>query len=438
MTHDSLSSSSFAKRLFVDGFIVFTPCSVLLICHKPPDLSYTLTHRCPKAIMPSGRKSTKPAKSAKFAKSPVVATTSRPARVAKAKAKTTIRTAIVPKPRVPRGPATARMGIIESASGSESSDVNESSNNQGAHMEDIRRMIQSSITEALAAQDRKENDGNFTTALSMVPAAGFPAGIGTVPLSSSLTSPPAMPQHVLSRWPWVQEDTIKTIALGNFEIDNLPKLHRSDELRNAYLKRSMKGIYQPLDGGPAEIIVGTSKLHSSFRDPITFFLAWQIYVSIRAEFKPEMGTRLAYWTERVQYFVQLNYPWPAILEYIIAYYQTYQDRMDPVAWFKPDSTLLNYHLTLVQQKPTAQLTSMPVAPTSGTPTRNTRTGLRPKPTAHRLELLATEICMTYNRTSGCSWKDADGGKCPRRHVCGICVSSQHTAVTCPTKGKSQK
>ena len=83
----------------------------------------------------------------------------------------------------------------------------------------------------------------------------------------------------------------------HFDIENLPKLHRSDELRNGYLKRSMKGIYQPLDGGPAEIVVGTSKLHFSFRDPTTFFLAWQIYVSIRAEFKPEMGTRLAYWTE---------------------------------------------------------------------------------------------------------------------------------------------
>src|SRR5438046_769845 len=43
--------------------------------------------------------------------------------------------------------------------------------------------------------------------------------------------------------------------------------------------------------------------------------AWQIYISIRAEFKPVMGTRLAYWTERLQYFVQLNYPWPAILDY---------------------------------------------------------------------------------------------------------------------------
>jgi len=268
-------------------------------------------------------------------------------------------------------------------------------------------MIQGSITEALAIQDGKETGGNFATGLLTAPVdGGCPAGTGIVPPpSSSLISPPAMPQHVLSRWHWVSEDTIKSISLANFDIENLPKLHRSDELRNGYLKRSMKGIYQPLDGGPAEIVVGTSKLHSSFRDPTTFFLAWQIYVSIRAEFKPMMGTRLAYWTERLQYFVQLNYPWPAILEYIIAYYQTYQDRTDPDAWFKPDSTLINYHLTLVQQKPTAQPTPPPASATS---TRNTRTGLRPKPTAQNLEAMACEICMTYNRTSGCTWKDKEG------------------------------
>jgi hypothetical protein len=151
-------------------------------------------------------------------------------------------------------------------------------------------------------------------------AGGCSAGTGIVPPPSSSLTPPAMPRHVLSRWHWVSEDTIKSISLGNFDIENLPKLHRPDALRNAYLKRSMKGIYQPLDGGSAEIVVGTSKLHSSFTDSTMFFLAWQIYVSIRAEFKPEMGTRLAYWTEGLQYFIQLNYPWPAILEYIIDYY----------------------------------------------------------------------------------------------------------------------
>jgi hypothetical protein len=336
--------------------------------------------------MPYGRKSAKPAKPEKPA---ALASASRPARVAKGKGRTTVRTAVVPKTRAPPVSATVHTGpghnlpsvsrprSTELASGGESSDVDESSNNRGTLMEDIQEMIQGSIAEALAIQDEKETGDNFATGLPTAPVArGRPAGTGIVPPSfSSLTSPPAMPQHVLSRWHWVSEDTIKSISLGNFDIENLPKLHRSDALRNAYLKRSMKGIYQPLDGGPAEIVVGTSKLHSSFRDPTTFFLAWQIYVSIRAEFKPEMGTRLAYWTEGLHYLVQLNYPWRDILEYIIAYYQTYQDRIDPIAWFKPDSTLINYHLTLVQQRPTAQPAPAPAAPANVTPTRNTRIGL---------------------------------------------------------------
>ena len=396
--------------------------------------------------MPPIQKSVKPVKPKKPA---VLATTPRLNRVAKGKAIATIRVATVPKPKTPRVPATSRAPpghtlpsishqASESPPGGESSEPDESSDDRGILMEDIQKMIQGSITEALAARDGKEKElGNFATSLPTAPVArGYFAGTGTVPPPSpSFTSPPALPQNVLSRWHWVSEDIIKNIEIGKFDIENLPKLHRSDELRNAYLKRSMKGIYQPLDGGPAEIVVGTSKLHSSFREPTTFFLAWQIYISIRAEFKPAMGSRLAYWTERLHYLIQLNYPWPDILEYIIAYFQTYQDRTDPVAWFKPDSTLISYHLTLVQQKPTAQPAPVPAAPAGATPPRNTRASLRPNPTARKLEAMAIEICMTYNRDSGCTWKD---GKCPRRHVCGLCISSQHSAVTCPMKGKSQK
>lgn len=295
-------------------------------------------------------------------------------------------------------------------------------------MEDIQKTIQASIAEALAGL----GTGDIAASRD-----------GTDPLISSatLTSRLDMPQHVLSRWPWVPEDTIKSIAIGNFEIDNLPKLHRSDDLRNAYLKRSMKGIYQPLDGGPPEIIVGTSKLHASFSSPTTFFLAWHIYVSIRAEFKPEMGTRLAYWTERLQYFVQLSYPWYALLEYIIAYYQKYQNRTDPEAWFEPDSTLIHYHISLVQQKSgTAQLA--PPVP-GGTASSSTRTpqSLRARPTGQKLEMMANDICMMFNQPAGCRWKDREGGSCPRRHICIRCTSPHHSATACPVhpdKAKPQK
>jgi hypothetical protein len=170
-------------------------------------------------------------------------------------------------------------------------------------MQDIQRTIENSIAVAFATCDRQ----------------GHVADTGTI--SPFFTSSSAMPQHVLSRWPWVPEDIVKSIANGNFDIDSLPKLHRSKDLRDVYLKRSMKGggIYQPVDGSAIEIVTGTSKLQSSFRDSTTFFLAWQVYTSIRTEFKLEMGTRLAHWTERLLYFVHLNYLWSSILSYIIAY-----------------------------------------------------------------------------------------------------------------------
>jgi hypothetical protein len=98
-------------------------------------------------------------------------------------------------------------------------------------MGDIQRMIHGSIAEAFAVRDgRAEENRTLYT--------------GPVhPLSSAIFTPTlATPQHVLSRWPRVPEGTIKSIALGAFDIDNMPKLHRSDELRNAYLKRSLKGI----------------------------------------------------------------------------------------------------------------------------------------------------------------------------------------------------
>jgi hypothetical protein len=267
-------------------------------------------------------KSTK-TKSAKSIATPGTTRAAKAANVGKEKA--TIRK---PKP-VPRVGASTRRTVLTpspvpetlSRPVSESPLGGELLDDHATFMDEIERTVQ----EVLAAREDK------ALSTAALPNQPFTAGFtGDIP--PTLVGPP-FAQHVLSRWPWVTEDIVKNIALGKFEIDTLPKLHRSDELRNSYLKRSMKGIYQPLDGGPPEIVVRTSKLQSSFREPTTFFLAWLIYISIRAELKPEMGSRLASWTERLYYFVKLNYPWPSILEYIIAYFQVYQNRTDTDAWF---------------------------------------------------------------------------------------------------------
>ena len=196
--------------------------------------------------MPYPKKSSK---SAKPTKPTVLATAPRPSRIVKGKARMMIRTATVSRPRVPRVPANPRRNLPmvsrpdvnqteESASGGKSSDIEDSLNDRGTLMEDIQRMIQGSLSKALAVRDGKDNDKNLATNLPTTPiAAGHLAGAGTIPLPPpSLASPLAISQHVLSHWHWVSEDMIKSIATGHFEIDNLPKLHRSDELRNAYLK----------------------------------------------------------------------------------------------------------------------------------------------------------------------------------------------------------
>ena len=375
------------------------------------------------------------------AKPAVSAATPRATRTSKEKARVTIKNATVPKFKVPRpsdrvpaAPERIRSPISHPVvtpieSGESSSDNESPPNDRDDLMDGIERMVRDTMSEVFANRDEKEKEKNFaTTETARVPGRYSDEGIDPFSLPSFVSPPVAAPHNILSHYPWVGQDTVDLIALGKFDIENLPKLHRTDELRNSYLKRSLKGIYQPLEGGAAEIIIGTTKLQSSFKDPTTFFLAWHIYVSIRVSFKPALAAGLANWTERVLYFVQLNYPWASILEYIIAYYQKYQNSSDPDAWFEPNPTLIAYHITLSQQK----VSTAPAPP----PHYGSHNGSKPKFNSQRSESIADEICLMYNRLSGCVWKDKKGGKCPRRHVCVVCTSPQHTALACP--GKSTK
>ena len=273
-------------------------------------------------------------------------------------------------------------------------------------------------TAAVRAPDAVDALGGGT-GFGAIQTGTFPTPTGIPGLSSG-----ALPQHILLRWPWVDTETITLIQLGKFDIEALPKLHQTDELRNAHVKRSVKGILQPLDGGPSEILIGTTKLQSSFKDPTTFFLAWQIYVSIRMTFHPNRASGLAFWTERLQFYIYLNYPWTGILEYIIAFYKLNQDA-SPDSWFEPNPTLISYYLTLHQQKPG---TVTPQAATGGLKTGG---GSKSKSANSRAKS-SNEMCVMFNRVVGCSWPQSHGGqKCPHRHTCNVCTSDQHNAVSCP-------
>jgi hypothetical protein len=157
-----------------------------------------------------------------------------------------------------------------------------------------------------------------------------------------------------------------------------------------------------------------------------------------------MGTRLTYWTELIQYFVDLGYPWYVVLKYIIAYYQKYQNRTDePAAWFEPDSTLLHYHIALVRQKSAPPLAPPQSASGSAAPSSNRppQTSLRARPTGQRLETMSSEICLMFNQSGDCRWRDKDGGSCPRKHICSSCTTPDHIATSCSApagKARSQK
>src|SRR5271170_2627700 len=225
-------------------------------------------------------------------KSDATAVGSRSARTSKDKARLTIKSAVGTKRKAasttvpnPQARTTAVNGLTEPPPPPPPSSSGESPSNTGnppdqqIFMDGIERMVRNTMTGVFAEQKEIERAKDFAT--TTAPVSGLPAIVGIDPPSLPILPPIAAPLHILSRWSWVSQDTIDSIGNGTFDIDGLPKLHRTDELRNAYLKRSKQGFYHPLDGGPAEVVVGTTKLQSSFKDPTTFFLAWNIYMSIR-------------------------------------------------------------------------------------------------------------------------------------------------------------
>ena len=74
-------------------------------------------------------------------------------------------------------------------------------------MEEMDRRTRKIIEEVLAAREEGEKAEKTTV-----------RGRGTMEATST-------PLNVLSRWPWVEKETVEFIANGQFNIDGLPKLH---------------------------------------------------------------------------------------------------------------------------------------------------------------------------------------------------------------------
>lgn len=129
--------------------------------------------------------------------------------------------------------------------------------------------------------------------------------------------------NVLSRWPWVDKATVELIANGEFDINNLLKLHREEDPRNRHTRKVTESVHFPTDGSKPELMVpGRTKMQSAFKDLSTFLSAWLFYVSIRVSYMPERGFGLAHWTERLLYYAQCGFQWSVILNYAVAYFQS--------------------------------------------------------------------------------------------------------------------
>jgi len=258
--------------------------------------------------------------------------------------------------------------------------------------------------------------------IAQVPS-GRPGPVTEPVINNSGTNPPSAPHDILSRWPWVDRSLIEKIANGEFDIYDLPKLHRDEYLRNRHIAKSVDSVVHPLSGGRPHIVHAKTKLQSSLRDFETLLSAWMVYISIRTSYNPERGPGLALWTERVAFQVSLLYEFTTIVNYFVAYFQKHQNS-SPEAWFSPDSDLHSDHFGNAAQRAVNSLRSSsvkpPIRPTVSKP-------IAPIP-------ISDQVCHSWNRPTGCKIKEQTKKECLRRHICARCFEPEHKEFEC-TKTK---
>ena len=261
-------------------------------------------------------------------------------------------------------------------------------------------------------------DPSTSRRVTPVPNYGLPGA------SALIGNIPDAPLNVLSRWPWVDKDVVNSIALGEFDIHHLPKLHREHTLRNRHVKSIKESYNIPLDGSKPELITGHTKMHQAFRDLPTFLSAWLIYSSIRISYAPERGPGLISWTERLIHKSLVGFSWYTILNYIIAYYTKHQNSA-PDAWLTGDHEMISDYFVLAAPRPAA-------APNSYNPA--SRGQNHPKKDTTPIQ---EQICQNWNRSNlGCTIQDKTGHACLRRHVCLLCQKENHKATACPTRSSA--
>jgi len=150
---------------------------------------------------------------------------------------------------------------------------------------------------------------------------------------------PHLPADILSRWDWVDAETVDNIRKGKFDLNNLPKLFREYTDRQAHTILTTDGVHLPTDGTQPYVVTTKTKLLSAFPNLARFLSAWTIYCSIRSVFAPQYAAGFYHWQERLVYRARVHKDWSDVLNYAIKYISRYQ-LAPPDAWFHPDTELL--------------------------------------------------------------------------------------------------
>jgi hypothetical protein len=167
------------------------------------------------------------------------------------------------------------------------------------------------------------------------------------PISFTGNNPPQ--SDIKKAWPWVDLALAQSIAIGEFEITDLLKLHFNEDIRLSRTDATQVArgtnlqIPPSQDTQPTVMIPGTTKLSRIITDFATFIPAWTVYCSIRGYYNPEYTLPLQSWTVHLAQILALGAQWKFVLDYIIAVYDN-NKFTTPKAWLDINPLLIAQYI----------------------------------------------------------------------------------------------
>ena len=255
----------------------------------------------------------------------------------------------------------------------------------------------------------------------------------TTPVGNYYPGNPPTPASLVQHYSWA-EDHLSSIANGTFDVNNLPKLLRDDDVRKAYVADSIDGVLTELRSGKQKVVMAGSKLQTALPDLQTFLSAFYVYAAIRTSYQPEYGPPFMAWMEQITYHASKISEWTPVFRYAVQYFRTYQ-KAPPEKWLTFDGQLIAIHFTHAPA-PAHKQSNNTQPPIPGN--RYQREFRAPSRTQSNTTQtpLHLQTCMNWNRPKGCDFETKNGKPCGRLHICYSCGQRGHTCQKCPTKPMS--